>query len=66
MQEMVVHEEHGAITIPLVEANERGPQWLRSLNVTAVTQIDQVAQIAPLLMRNESRLCPPRLKPGTE
>jgi tetratricopeptide (TPR) repeat protein len=42
---------HGAITIPLVEANERGPQWLRSLNVTAVTQIDQVAQIAPLLQR---------------
>lgn len=42
---------HGAITIPLAEANDHGPAWLRSLNVTVVTQIDQIAQIAPLVQR---------------
>lgn len=42
---------HGAITISLAEVKQHGPAWLRALNVTAVTQIDQVAQIAPLLQR---------------
>ncbi|WP_146155648.1 hypothetical protein [Enhygromyxa salina] len=38
----------GALTLPIDEARERGTDWLLSLNVTAISQIDQVPQIAAL------------------
>ena len=42
---------HGAITILREEAEQHGESWIFALAVTAVTEIDQVPQIAPLWQR---------------
>jgi hypothetical protein len=38
----------GALTLPIAEAREHGLDWLLSLNVTAISEIDQIPQIAAL------------------